>query len=177
MYQEKTIRTELIFTGNILSLRVDTIKLGEDKTATREIVEHGGAVCMVALNEKNQILLVRQFRKPIEKYLLEIPAGRLEKGEDPSIAAGRELREETGYRAEDLKFIGKFYTAPGFTDEIMFAYLAQNLSLDPLEPDEDEFVELIEIDRDKFEEMILSGEIEDGKTIAALSLAKQYISS
>ena len=176
MNKERTVRTESIFTGKILSLRVDTIELGEGKTATREIIQHGGAVCMVALNDRGKILFVNQFRKPIEKDLLEIPAGRLEEGENPVVAAMRELREETGYRAEELKFIGKFYTTPGFTDEIMFVYLAQKLTLDPLEPDDDEFLELIEIDKDTVEAMIVSGEIEDGKTIAALNLAMHHIS-
>ena len=92
MYREKTVRTEAIFTGKILSLRVDTIELGEGKTATREIIEHGGAVCIVAINDRGKVLFVKQFRKPIEKYLLEIPAGRLEEGEDPEVAAVREAR-------------------------------------------------------------------------------------
>ena len=175
MKKEKTLYSNEIFKGKILTLRVDTVMLENGRQSTREIIEHGGAVCIVALNNNNEVLLVKQFRKAIEDSLLEVPAGRLEQDEDPEEAALRELREETGYRAKFLKPIGRFYTTPGFTDEIMYVFLAQGLVPDPLQPDDDEFVEVIKVKKSLMIDMVMTGNIQDGKTIAALYLATKHL--
>lgn len=115
--KEVTVNTNKIFEGKIINLRVDEVKLPNGKVTTREIVEHPGGVSIVAVNEEGKILLVKQYRKPAEESLLEIPAGKLEKGEDPLICAKRELLEETGYEASFIKHLITFYTTPGFSNE------------------------------------------------------------
>jgi len=122
--EEKTIKSDKIYTGKIVSLRVDTVEIPEKGYSKREIVEHGGAVGIVAITNDNKIVLVKQFRKPIEEALVEIPAGKLEIGENPKECAIRELQEETGYTADNIKLIHKFYSSAGFSNEKIFIFLA-----------------------------------------------------
>src|SRR5699024_5032064 len=121
---ERTMKSEKVFDGKILSLRVDTVELPDKKYSKREVVEHDPAVAVVAADEDNNILLVKQYRKPVEKSLLEIPAGSLEIGENPKEGALRELKEETGYIAKDLEYITEFYSTPGFCTEKMYIFFA-----------------------------------------------------
>ncbi|WP_061994818.1 NUDIX hydrolase [Clostridium sp. ATCC 25772] len=167
-FYEETISTNYIHKGKILNLKIEEVKLPNGKTSKREIVEHRGAVAILAFKDENTILLVSQFRKPLNETILEIPAGKLEIGEEPVICAQRELEEETGYKAENLKFLGKIATTPGFSDEIIYIYKATNLYDGTIGGDEDEFIDVKEITIDKLKEKIKNGEVIDGKTIAAL---------
>lgn len=170
-FTERTIETKNIFKGKIIDVNVHTVKLPNGKEAKREIVNHSGGVAILAFKDKDTVLLVEQFRKPIERNLLEIPAGKIEKGEDIEVCGIRELEEETGYKAKEFKYLGKVVTSPGFCDEYIYIYLAEGLykGLDNL-GDEDEFINLKEVKIDRIKEMIKSGEIIDAKTISAFML-------
>ena len=171
MSLEPTIESRQFFSGRILNLRVDTVRLPGGRTSTREIVEHRGAVCLVAVDDEDNVLLVRQYRKAVEATLLEVPAGTLEPGEEPMECARRELQEETGFDAEHLETLATFYTTPGFSNELMYAYLARDLRPSPLRSDEDERIEVVPVPLRQIPEMIRSGEIQDAKSIASLLLA------
>lgn len=168
---EKTIETNKIFTGRIIKVRVDTVVLPDGSQSTREVVEHAGAVAVVALDKDNNIILVRQYRKPVEGVLLEIPAGTMEKDEDPLLCAQRELKEETGFTAEHWEKILSYYSAPGFTDEHLHLYLASGLTGGETEMDEDEFVETVRLPLQEAYRMIYTGNIADGKSIIGIQYA------
>lgn len=175
-FEETTIHTEQIFTGNIIQVQVDTVKLPNDKTSTREMVKHPGAVAIIPITNDGKLLFVEQYRKPLEKSIVEIPAGKLEKGEEPIQTAVRELEEETGYTTEiqSLKFVDSFYTSPGFADEKMYIYLAteiEKLEIE-VEGDEDEFVELLELTLDEAFTYMREERIHDAKTNYALMYLK-----
>ncbi|HBH11839.1 MAG TPA: ADP-ribose pyrophosphatase [Clostridiales bacterium] len=174
---EKTISCRQIYEGKILNLRVDEVLLPNDKTSLREIVEHNGAVAIVAVTDNDKILLVRQYRKAVERVLIEIPAGKLEKEETPYDCAERELIEETGFRANQLKKVMEIITSPGFCTEKIHLFVANNLVVDYLENDEDEFIDLITLDLDEALGKIVSGEIVDSKTIIGLLYYKMYHSA
>ncbi len=167
---EKTLESKRVYEGRIINLRLDSVSLENGNTAMREVVEHPGAVGIVALKENGDIVMVKQYRKAVEQVLLELPAGKLEQGENPLDCAARELTEETGYTAGDLRYLVSFYTSPGFSNEIMHMFLATNLKEGKNDPDDDEMVETVEISRDRAMDMILKGEIKDGKTIAGILL-------
>lgn len=168
---ETTIETKEIFTGRIIKVRVDTVRLPDGRQSTREVVEHAGAVAVVAVDNDNNIIMVRQYRKPVEKILLEIPAGTMEKDEDPLVCAQRELKEETGFTAKHWKKILSYYSAPGFTDEYLHLYLASGLIGGEIELDEDEFVETIRLPLPEAYRMIAEGRIADGKSIIGIQYA------
>jgi ADP-ribose pyrophosphatase len=172
-WQEKTLHTEPIFQGKIITLQVDTIELPEGKTATREIVRHPGAAAVLALHE-DRMLVVEQYRKPMEKFQIEIPAGKLDPGEDPIVCAGRELEEETGFRAATLKPISAFYTSPGFADEKLYLYLAEGLERGAMNPDEDEYLRVDAITLEEALAYIEVGRISDAKTILAVYAWRLY---
>lgn len=165
---EKTVSTETIYQGKVIQLQLDEVRLPNGKIASREIVRHPGAVAVMAITPENKMIFVRQFRKPLDKTILEIPAGKLEKAEDPLDCAKRELLEETGYQAEQMNFVHKFYTSPGFADELLFIYEGVNLTAGAAKPDEDEFVDLVELTLDEAFERMETGEIIDAKTILAV---------
>ncbi|WP_034429000.1 NUDIX hydrolase, partial [Caldisalinibacter kiritimatiensis] len=119
-FEEKTMKSEKIYEGKILNLRIDTVELPDKKYTKREIVEHPRAVAIVPITAKGEIILVKQYRKPVEKELLEIPAGKLEVGEEPKTCAIRELKEETGVTANKLTYLFEFFTSPGFSNEKMY---------------------------------------------------------
>lgn len=168
MNTEITVRSERIFEGKILNLRVDTVELENQKYAKREIVEHKNAAAILAVNEKNQILIVRQYRKAVEEFIYEIPAGILNIAEEPKDGALRELREETGYEAGKIELIYEFYTSPGFSNEKVYLFKAENLVFTSTKFDEDECIETIEIDKDEAVKMLETGRITDSKTLIAL---------
>lgn len=170
---EKTIKTEKIFQGKIISLEVDHIELPNGQLATREIVRHPGAVCVLALLD-DKMLVVEQYRKPLGKSQVEIPAGKLEPGEDPLEAAGRELEEETGYRCAELKHIWSYYTSPGFADELIHFYAAEHLIKGQVNLDEDEFLECEAITLEQALQYIADKRISDAKTIAAVYAWRVY---
>ncbi len=175
LYEEKTISSEKIFNGKIINLKVDTVKLPNGTTASRELVEHPGGVAVVPVDENGFVYLVRQFKKPYEEFVLEIPAGKRDRGEDALIGAKRELSEETGLCAKEFIDLGRFYPTPGYVNEIIYIYLALGLKNGSAHPDEDEFVETEKIHIDDLCNMIMNNEIKDGKTIAGVLKAKIYL--
>lgn len=172
---EKTISTQNIFKGNVLEFKVDTVELPDGKLATRELVCHPGGVAVVPVDDNGYVYLVRQYRKPYEKAVLEIPAGKRDKGEEPLTGAIRELSEETGLVAQNYIDLGEFYPSPGYVDEVIYLYLAIGLKEGDAHPDDDEYVEKEKIHIDTLCEMIMQNKIKDGKTIAAVLKAKWYI--
>ncbi len=170
---ETVIGTEEIYNGKVVHLRVDTIRQPDGYEAKREVVAHPGAVCIVPIRDDGMVLMVRQFRLPAGQVLLEVPAGTREKNEDPHACALRELEEETGYRASELRPLYTAYLAPGYSTELMYAYMATGLTLGQTNPDEGENLELIEIPITEIESRVLAGEFADAKTIAALLMASR----
>ena len=172
--EEKTVSSQTLFEGRIVRLRVDQIALPDGRPAVREVVEHPGGVCVLALEEGNTVPLVRQYRYPLGRTMLELPAGKLEPGEDPRPAAVRELGEEVGWEPGTLTDLGTTYVSPGFCTEKLHLYLAQNLRAVPLHPDEDEFLDIVRLPFGELFRMVMSGEIDDGKTVAA-TLKTKYL--
>lgn len=173
--EEKTISSDRVYTGRVISLKVDTVEIPQQGYRKREIVEHGGAVGIVALTDDNKVVLVKQFRKPIEKIIWEIPAGKLEIGENPRDCAIRELKEETGYTAENIKLIHKFYTSAGFSNEKIYIYLATGLTPGESQLESGENLDPYIVDFEEAYNMVLKNEIEDGKTSIGLLLTKDLI--
>ncbi|PTE42623.1 ADP-ribose pyrophosphatase, partial [Staphylococcus equorum] len=165
---EKTLHKESIYKGAIIDLEVHDIELPDGQTSKRELVYHNGAVAVCAINPDNQVILVRQYRKPAEKTLLEIPAGKLEINEERESAAKRELEEETGYIAENLELITEMYGSPGFSNEKISIYLAKDLKIGEMNLDDDEFIEIETYNIEEITVMLQNQEIEDAKTIIAL---------
>ncbi|MBQ9748866.1 MAG: NUDIX hydrolase [Clostridia bacterium] len=171
--KETFVSREEIFDGYIVHLVRDTVALPNGATATREVALHNGAVCVVPITDKGEIIMERQFRYPFDRVMWEIPAGKLDPGETDHLeAAKRELREETGYTAEKYTFIGEFFPSPAILSENIHMYVATGLKKGDQDLDEDEFLEVITLPMDKVVEMILSGEITDGKTQTAVMKAK-----
>jgi ADP-ribose pyrophosphatase len=166
--KEITVKSEKIFEGKLVNLRIDTVELENQKYAKREIVEHKNASAILAVNEKDELLLIRQYRKAIEDFMYEIPAGIINLGEEPEECALRELREETGYEAGKIEKIYEFYTSPGFSNEKLFLYKAEDLTFISTKFDEDEDIELIVADRDEVKKMVEVGKIVDAKTLVGI---------
>lgn len=175
--KEETLNSKEIFQGKVINLRVDTIQLPDGRVSSREIVEHGEAVAIIALDQNNDVLLVRQYRKAAEEFLTEIPAGGMEKNETPLQGAQRELLEETGYRAAKWRYIVSFYTAPGFTSEKIHLFLATGLEAGQSHPDEDEFIELIKLPLEEAYQMVIEGAIQDAKSIIGIQYAASKVTN
>jgi len=174
---ETVLASERVYEGRILNLRVDEIRTPTGVEALREIVENGGAVAMVALDDQQRVVLVRQYRHAVRDLVIEVPAGKLEGDEDPLEGARRELREETGFRAGRFERLGSFYPAPAWSTEFVYLYLATQLVPGPTHLDADEAIALLSVPLTEAIAMIHSGAITDGKTIAALLLAQQRLNS
>ena len=172
--REETIDSSLAFQGRLLRLRVDTVRLPDGNTSTREVVVHPGAVAMVPLLDPEHVLLVRQWRHPAGCALLEIPAGTLGAGEDPRDCAARELMEEVGYRPHAIKLLSSIFLAPGYSSECLHLFLAEDLSPERMAHDEDETIDVVCLNWHEIETLISNGEIRDAKTLAGLLLAKKY---
>ncbi len=164
---EKTLTSKYIYKGKILNLRFEEVELQNGETSSREIIEFPNSVSVIAITENKKIVLVKQYRKPCESELLEIVAGKMDKNEDPLECAKRELSEETGYYSKKWKKIASFYTTPGYSNEFMNMYIAYDAIKGRAHPDEDEFLEIIEIDIKELIEKVKNGEIKDAKTIMA----------
>lgn len=167
---EETLSSETIYSGRVVTLRVDEVRLPGGRQTKREVVEHSDCVAIVAVDADDNVLLVRQFRKPVEKDLLEIPAGCIEPGEEPVATARREMREETGYLPRSIKRMGGFYSTPGFCTEYLYLYLATDLVPDRLYASDTESIELVRVPLSQVTELINSGTICDAKSIAGLLL-------
>lgn len=176
-YEEKTLSSEAIYEGKMISLRVEEVQLPDGNLAKRELVKHPGAVAIIALTEEGKLVLVEQYRKALERTLIEIPAGKIDFGEAPEVTAVRELEEETGYGAKEFTYIQSFATSPGFADEIIHLYLAQELFEieEPALGDEDEFIGLLEVTIEEAGEMVASGQIFDAKTAFAVLYVKNLL--
>lgn len=177
VYEEKTMKTEKIYEGKILTLRVDTVELPDKKYTKREIVEHPGAVAILALTDDKEVVLVKQFRKAVEQELLEVPAGKLEAGEEPEICAVRELKEETGFTAEKMEYIFQYHTSPGFSNEKIHLFFATGLKEGMAQPENDEYIDIEKIKIDELIYMIREGKIKDGKTVIAILTVYNIIRS
>lgn len=175
IFEEKTISSEMIYEGRILNLRRDKVHVKDGKTSYREIVEHNGGVALAAITPEGKMVMVRQYRKPAEKAILEVPAGKIEKGEDHRLTAERELKEETGYTAGKIEFITSFYSSIGYSTEVIYLYFATDLTPGETDFDENEAIELYEYELPELKEMVLRGEIEDAKTIAAILLVESIM--
>jgi ADP-ribose pyrophosphatase len=165
---ERVLESQQIYEGREVSLRVDKVVLPGGRKTTREVVEHVDCVAVVALDSEDNVLLVRQFRHPAGRVLLEIPAGGIEPGEEPSDSAVRELEEETGYRAQKLERLGGFYSSPGFCTEYLHLFLATELEEGRRGANEEEIIEVVPIPLREVPNLIASGEICDAKSIAGL---------
>ncbi len=171
--REERIDTKEIYKGRVISMSVDTVITPGGNKATRELIHHPGGVAVVAVDDDNMIYLVEQYRIPYDEILLEIPAGKLDsKEEDPLDAATRELAEETGLRAKEIKHIGDFYPSVGFLDENLRLFMASGLSQGETNPDEDEYLNTVKMPFEKAVQMVMDGKIKDGKTIAGILKAK-----
>jgi 8-oxo-dGTP pyrophosphatase MutT (NUDIX family) len=171
--QPRVIESRAVYTGKVVALRVDEITLPQGGTALREVVDHPGAVVILAVDSEDHLYLVRQYRHPVGRYLLELPAGALEPDEEPLTAAKRELREEVGLEARTWTRLGSFFSSPGFVNEHLDAFLARDLVAVPAEPDDDEDIRVI-----RYPLKDLLGRLEDtpdAKTLATLLLAKRII--
>lgn len=165
---EPTISSKTVYDGKIIKVNVDTVRLPNGNEGIREIVHHQGAVGVLAITPENKIVLVKQFRKALEQTILEIPAGKLEKNEQPIECAIRELKEETGYIASNITQIARFYTSPGFANELIYLYEARGLIKGEIALDFDEFVELEEFTLQEVMDLINDGKIIDAKTLVSI---------
>lgn len=169
--QEKQVNSKLIFEGKVLKLKYDKVLLPNGAEASREYIEHPGAVAIVPVANDGRIVLVKQYRYPVGKVMLEIPAGKLDKGEHPDDCAKRELAEETGCIAEELTKLTSIYTTPGFTNEIIHVYVAKKLTMAEQHPDEDEFIDFELYSPLQIKKMIKDGTIGDAKSLVGLFMA------
>ena len=172
---EKRVDGEIKYAGVIVKVRLDRAELPNGKIVRREVVEHPGGVTILPVDENGMCTMVRQFRYPFGRLMLEAPAGKLEPGEDPLESAVRELGEETGYTADRLVDLGKCCTSPGFSSEVLHIYLALGLHEGNSHPDEDEFLNTEKIPLAELVRMVTDGEIDDAKTIVAVLKAEKYL--
>ena len=174
---ETPVSSETIFQGNIIRVTLDQARLPDGKLASREVVYHPGGVAILALDEQNNVSLVRQFRYPFGKLLLELPAGKLDHGteEDPLVGAKRELSEEAGLEAAHWTYLGCILASPGFSSEVLHMYLARQLTPTPRHPDEDEFLDVLTMPFDELFAQVMDGTVTDAKTVATVLKTKYLL--
>ena len=168
MLPEKKLSSQQVYHGRAVNLRLDTVEKPSGKKATREVVEHSDCIAVVVLDEHDNVLLVRQFRYPVGKFLLEIPAGGIDPGEEPIDCVRRELQEEIGYLPRKIERLGGFYSIPGYGTEYLHCYLATDLVPSRLVAEDTQSIELVRVPPNQIPQLIASGEICDAKSIAAL---------
>ena len=169
------IDSKTIFRGEKLTLRVDTLKMGDRPPADKEIIEHPGSSVMLPITDHGTVLLVKQWRAAQGGYTLELPSGTRDGDEPPEVTADRELREETGYRASEFTPIGGFFPVSGYSEEYSHGYIATGLELDPLPQDKLEDIMVVETTVDELRRMCMNGEIDDALTIAAVTRASAFL--
>ncbi len=172
---EKTIASEEIYQGNVIHVKLDTVLLPNGHQSKRELVLHHGGVAVIAVDKNRRVPMVRQYRKAMEELVLEIPAGKLEPGEDPLECGIRELREETGLSAEKIVHLGEYYPTPGYCGEKINIYLAQGLSSNGQSLDPDEFLDVIFYELDELFQMVMENKISDAKTAIGILKAKNIL--
>lgn len=172
---ERTLESKTVYEGVIVRVKLDEAQLPNGKKARREVVEHPGGVAILALDREDNVAVVRQYRYPFHKVLLELPAGKLEPGEDPRVCGVRELEEEVGLVADEFIYLGGLYLSPGYSNEVLHLYLARGLRQGACHPDEDEFLEGERIPFARLVDMVMADEIHDAKTVAAVLKAKVYL--
>ncbi len=173
--EEKTLTSETVFEGKIFTITHDTVELENGNTAIRDCLLHHGGVCVLPVNENNEVLLVKQFRYPFRTVTLEAPAGKLEKGEDHAVCGRRELLEETGCTCSEYTFMGEMYPTPAYNTEITYMYLARGLSYEKQSLDADEFLDVVKLPLSEAVEMVMNGTIPDGKTQIVLLKAARIL--
>ena len=172
---EKKLTSKQVFDGVVVKLFVDEVELPDGKKSVREVVRHPGAVCVIPIDENGDVIMIKQFRYPFEEVLYEIPAGKLEIGEDPYEAAKRELEEETGVNASKIEYIGTMYTTVAILDEKIHMYLATGITYKAAHPDEGEFLEVEKIPLSTLVNMVMDGKIPDSKTQIAILKAEKLL--
>ena len=172
---EKTVESKRAFDGVLLHLDVDSVVLPDGQKAIREVARHPGGVCVLPLHADGTVSVVRQYRYPYGEVVTELPAGKLEPGEDPFDAIKRELSEETGFTAGEWFEMGLFYPSPGYTDERLHLYFARDLTPGATHPDEDEFLEGDRVPLDALLDQVMGGQIKDGKSIALILKVKRFL--
>ena len=174
MAEEKRLDSRLIYEGRVVSLRVDTVLTPSGRQTKREIIEHADCIAVVAIDSENRLILERQFRTPVGKELLEIPAGGIDRGESPDDAVRREMREETGYLPQKILPLGGFYSAPGYSTEYLYLYLATDLVPCPLTAEDTEEISLVRVPLDEVPGLVRSGAICDAKSLAGLLAYREW---
>lgn len=174
-YTETRLDGETKYEGVIVNVYLDKVQLSDGSLSKREVVEHPGGVTILPIDEEGYCYMVRQFRYPMQRMMLEAPAGKLERGEDIRLCAERELSEETGFTADELIYMGGFCTSPGFSTEVLHVYLALGLHAGESHPDEGEFLNVEKIKLSELVDMTMRNEIDDGKTVIAVLKAKYYL--
>lgn len=176
VFEEKTMRCERIYEGKILNLKIETVELPNKKYSKREIIEHPNGVAIIAIVEES-LVMVKQYRKAVDRAMLELPAGLLEVNEEPKEAALRELKEETGYESEKIEYVMEFYTSPGYCNEKIYLFLATDLREGVAMPEPDESVVHEKYPIEDLVKMVSRGEILDSKTIIGINIAQNYLLS
>lgn len=172
---ERVTESRRIYSGRIVGLREDTVRMPNGRTAGREVVEHADVVAIVPLDRQGNVVMVRQYRLPAGATLLEVPAGGMDEGEEIEAAAQRELQEETGYRAEKLERLGGLFVSPGYCTEFVHLFLATGLIEDALEADADEDIAVERVPLAEAVRMAAAGDIRDGKSIAGILLTERLL--
>ena len=171
-FEEKTLESQMIYEGAILNLRKDKVTVMEG-TSYREIIEHNGGAVIAAVKDDGRMIMVKQFRKPAERVVLEAPAGKIDAGEEPMEAALRELKEETGYTAGHIQKLTQMYPSVGYSQEILHIFLCTQLTAGETNPDENEAIDIEEYEIDVLVDMVMQGQIQDGKSQVAILMVKQ----
>ena len=170
-FEEKTIRSEMLYEGAIINLRRDEVTV-QNGTSFREIIEHNGGAVLAAVTGEGKLVMVRQFRKPAERVMLEVPAGKIDPGEKPEEAAVRELKEETGYTAGHVRHLTSFYPCVGYSEEMLHLYLCTDLTPGETCFDENEAIDIEEMDLDTLHDMVMKGQIQDAKTVITVLMIR-----
>lgn len=176
IFEEKTLDSQMIYEGTILNLRKDKVTVIHG-TSYREIVEHNGGSVIIPVKDDGNVIMVKQYRKAMRRVVLEAPAGKIDKGEDPYNTAVRELKEETGYTAENMKFLTEYLPTPGYSEEVLYIYMATGLTPGETDFDENEAIEIVEYHIDELFDMVMKGQIKDGKTQVAILMAHHLFHS
>jgi len=172
----RIVKSDVKYSGKVFNIKVDQIEYNTGNKAVREVAEHPGGAVVVPVTKERKIVMVTQHRFPVNEILLELPAGKLSKGEDPKLCAVRELEEETGYKSDNVNELGSIFTTPGYSTEKLWIYLAKDLKPGNHNREEGEFgMQVFELSLKEVEEKIYNGEIVDGKTICGIFLAKSYL--